>query len=192
MKFIVDRSSRLGSAFDIDLRLRPHGSNGLESTSFKQFQSYYSLSGNAQQYERQALIRLRFVAGDIGLGKAVEEERNRYVYSCEPIDIDYALHLRQRQILELCESGKRNVKYGRGGIIDLEYAVQYLQLLYGNEHVDVRNPNILAALDEMKNCELLTSDEEEACRVSLPYLNFLLYMSLISCLEFISSTASFD
>jgi glutamate-ammonia-ligase adenylyltransferase len=75
LKLFLDRS-RLGSAFDIDLRLRPHGSLGLEASSFAQFKKYYSKIGEAQQFERQALIRLRFVAGDADLGRDVEYARD--------------------------------------------------------------------------------------------------------------------
>ncbi len=169
----MDRS-RLGSAFDIDLRLRPHGSLGLEANSFSQFKKYYSTNGDAQQFERQALIRLRFVAGDAELGKDIENARGGYTYSAEPLDLATAIHLRQRQRVELCISGKVNVKYGVGGIIDIEYGVQYIQLAYGHLHPDLRKANVPEALYSMRTLDILKKEDYENLYViSLSFISFL-------------------
>jgi glutamate-ammonia-ligase adenylyltransferase len=157
LKLFLDRS-RLGSAFDIDLRLRPHGSLGLEASSFAQFKNYYSKLGEAQQFERQALIRLRFVAGDADLGRDVEDARDSYTYSSEPLDLSTAIHLRQRQRIELCNVGKVNVKYGVGGIIDIEYGVQYLQLKFGQSYLKLRKSNIPDALRDLAQLDILKKE----------------------------------
>ena len=81
---------------------------------------------------------MRWVAGDESLGRRVEMHRDTFTYSGEPWDSDNALHLRQRQINELVKPNQINVKYSAGGIVDVEYTVQYLQLLYGRDHREVR------------------------------------------------------
>jgi [glutamine synthetase] adenylyltransferase / [glutamine synthetase]-adenylyl-L-tyrosine phosphorylase len=164
----------LGSAFDIDLRLRPHGSQGLEANSFEQFKRYYSKSGDAQQFERQALIRLRFVAGDFELGIAIENARDVYTYSPDPIDLKTAIHLRQRQRTELCTLGKTNVKYGVGGIIDIEYGVQYIQLAFGHEYPNLRKSNIPEALCSILELGIIKAEEYE--KIHVRFLDFELIL----------------
>ena len=73
------------------------------------------MQGAAAPFERQAFIKLRFVAGNRGLGKAVEAHRDRFVYGPEPWNLPTALHLRQRQMTELVQPGIAHVKYGPGG-----------------------------------------------------------------------------
>jgi glutamate-ammonia-ligase adenylyltransferase len=173
-KLMVDRSSRIGSAFDIDLRLRPHGSNGLEATSFSVFNLYYNVTGDAQQFERQSLIRLRYVAGDKDLGVQIESARDNYVYSSELIDLDYATHLRRRQRDELCTIGKVNVKYSKGGLIDIEYGVQYWQLVYGYSNASLRNHNVLTVLEAVHALGQITADEYEKVREAYIVLRHLI------------------
>ncbi|HLQ78704.1 MAG TPA: hypothetical protein VK210_15200, partial [Terriglobia bacterium] len=84
--------------FHIDLRLRPYGDAGAWSTSFDQFTTYYSVDGNAEPFERQALIKLRWCAGDEALGRRVEAHRDRFTYGDQPWDWENALHLRKRQM----------------------------------------------------------------------------------------------
>jgi glutamate-ammonia-ligase adenylyltransferase len=66
--------------FHIDLRLRPHGDAGAWSTSFEQFTKYYSIDGDAAPFERQALIRLRWCAGDENLGRRGGTSRQLYIW----------------------------------------------------------------------------------------------------------------
>lgn len=186
VKLLTDRFSRAGSMFDIDLRLRPHGSSGLEATSFSHFNSYYSLSGNAQQFERQALIRLRFVAGDQSFGKIVEVARDAFVYSCQYLDIENAVHLRQRQRDELCKPLKVNVKYSKGGLLDIEYAVQYLQLVHGHACTEIRCTNVLETLDKLFSCQLISHEDHLQIHVTfflcnLPFNSLIQLFRMLIC-----------
>src|SRR5438477_12728716 len=67
--------ARAKGIFRVDLRLRPYGDAGAWSTPFDEFRHYYSVSGQAAQFERQALIKLRWVAGNEALGRRVEAHR---------------------------------------------------------------------------------------------------------------------
>jgi [glutamine synthetase] adenylyltransferase / [glutamine synthetase]-adenylyl-L-tyrosine phosphorylase len=147
--------------FQIDLRLRPHGEAGPKSTTFEQFQRYYSLHGGAAPFERQALIKLRAFAGDPQLGRRVEAHRDKFTYSDARWNWEDALLLRRRQMAELVKPGQVNVKYSAGGLVDIEYAIQYLQLLNGAEHPEVRVPTTLEALRCLRRLQIVREPDYE-------------------------------
>jgi glutamate-ammonia-ligase adenylyltransferase len=151
--------TRRTGIFHIDLRLRPYGDAGLWSIPFSQFESYYSATGQAAPFERQALIKLRRVAGDPAFGARIEAHRDTFTYSGAEWDSKDALHLRTRQIRELVKPGDINVKYSAGGIVDIEYAVQYLQLLHGYEHPSLRVTKTLVALHRLRDLGILAEQE---------------------------------
>jgi glutamate-ammonia-ligase adenylyltransferase len=171
--------------FHIDLRLRPHGDAGTWAASLDQFRKYYSASGGAAPFERQALIKLRWCAGDEDLGRRVEAERDAFTYSGERWDWEDALHMRRRQMEELVKPGQINVKYGAGGIVDIEYAVQYLQLLNGKEHPEVRVPATLEALDRLRRLQIVRETDYR-----LLHSSYLFLRNLIDALRIVRGHAS--
>jgi glutamate-ammonia-ligase adenylyltransferase len=171
--------------FHLDLRLRPHGKAGALATPFGQLANYYRVTGEAAPFERQALIKLRWVAGEEALGRRVEAQRDSFTYSHAPWDWENALHLRQRQTRELVKPGQINVKYSAGGIIDIEYAAQYLQLLHGQEHPELRVPNTLAALDQLRRLQIISEAEHEMLRAA-----YLFLRNLIDALRIVRGDAS--
>lgn len=171
--------------FHIDLRLRPHGDAGSWSASFEQFTKYYSIDGDAAPFERQALIRLRWCAGDENLGRRVEAHRDSFTYGGQAWDWQDALHLRQRQMKELVKPGDVNVKYSAGGIIDIEYAVQYLQLLNGKEHPEIRVPTTLEALDHLRRLQIVRESDYR-----LLHSSYLFLRNVIDALRIVRGDAS--
>ena len=137
--------------YRIDVRLRPHGGKGALANAFEEICRYYSPSGLAAPFERQALIKLRHIAGDSALGHQLEVHRDSFVYGKAPWDIPSALELRRQQLKQLVAPGKVNVKYSAGGLIDIEYAAQYLQVMHGHSHPSLRTPNTLQALAALVN-----------------------------------------
>jgi glutamate-ammonia-ligase adenylyltransferase len=166
--------ARQEGIFHIDLRLRPYGSSGPLASPLEQIQRYYSASGEAAPFERQALIKLRWVAGDETLGREVEAHRDRFVYSDEGWDLDAAVDLRLRQINELVQPGTTNVKYGPGGVIDIEYAVQYLQVMHGKAHPQLRTPSTLEALDALGRTGMISRKERERLGEAYRFLRALI------------------
>ncbi|WP_447980160.1 [protein-PII] uridylyltransferase family protein [Candidatus Nitrospira bockiana] len=156
--------------FHLDVRLRPHGGKGPLANTLDEVTRYYSSGGLAAPFERQALIKLRHVAGDEDLGRRVERHRDAFVYSGEPWDVEGALELRRRQVKELAEPGQVNIKYSPGGLIDVEYAVQYLQLMHGHRLAPLRTPNTLEALAALRKADLL--DETDLVDLREAYLFF--------------------
>ena len=153
--------ARRHGIFEIDLRLRPYGRKGPLASVVEQVECYYSAEGDAAPFERQALVKLRWVAGDEGLGRRVEAARDRFVYSGAPWDQETSLHLRWRQMHELVQPGAVNVKYGAGGMLDVEYAVQYLQIQHGANWPDLHTPNTLDALSRLRAHEVISAEEHE-------------------------------
>lgn len=150
--------------FHLDVRLRPHGGKGSLANAFEEVCRYYSPTGLAAPFERQALIKLRHIAGDAALGHKLEAHRDSFVYGGEPWDLPTALDLRRQQLKQLVEPGQVNVKYSQGGVIDIEYAVQYLQVMHGHDRPSLRTPNTLQALAALVETGLVTRTDGESLR----------------------------
>ncbi len=142
--------------FQLDIRLRPHGEKGLLAHSFEEIKRYYRTEGAAAPFERQAWIKLRHVAGNAALGRQIERYRDEFVYGQAPWPLDTALHLRRRQIQELVPPGTIHVKYSPGGLIDIEYTVQYFQLQHGHREASLHTTNTLQALEALQATKLLS------------------------------------
>ncbi len=154
-KIIDFIQARQEGIFAIDARLRPYGQSGPSAASLDVFQLYYSEEGKAAPFERQALIKLRVVAGSPALGRQCEAFRDDFVYGNQPWNREDALALRKRQMDELVPKGKVNVKYSAGGLIDIEYLCQYLQIIHGKDQASIRTPNTLKALAALETAEIL-------------------------------------
>jgi glutamate-ammonia-ligase adenylyltransferase len=146
---------------------------------------YYSPTGLTAPFERQALIKLRWVAGNRELGRRVESYRDSFTYSGALWDWNNALHLRRRQTRELVKPGRTNVKVSAGGIIDIEYAVQYLQLQNGKDHPVLRLPNTLEALEELRRLQIVSETEYEILHPA-----YLFLRNLIDALRIVRGDAS--
>ncbi|HEY2787241.1 MAG TPA: bifunctional [glutamate--ammonia ligase]-adenylyl-L-tyrosine phosphorylase/[glutamate--ammonia-ligase] adenylyltransferase [Fimbriiglobus sp.] len=150
-----------GFAYRVDLRLRPEGNRGPLARSLASTLSYYDVTGRT--WERQALIKLRPVAGDRDFGKefvaAVEPFVYRKYFSYAEINEVKALKRRMEQHVTRAGLDDRDVKAGHGGIRDIEYTVQFLQLLNGGDLPAVRQRNTLLALDALEIAGCLTPQE---------------------------------
>jgi [glutamine synthetase] adenylyltransferase / [glutamine synthetase]-adenylyl-L-tyrosine phosphorylase len=157
-------SAREEGIFHVDLRLRPHGNKGPLASPLEAVRAYYRTDGEAAPFERQALIKLRRVAGDDALGRAVEAHRDSFVWSGAPWDRENALHLRERQARELVPAGRFSVKYSPGALVEVEYSAQYLQIEHGHAHPELRTPSTLEALDRLRSIGLLGENEHQDLR----------------------------
>lgn len=168
---IVARSAGI---FELDLRLRPFGSKGPLATSLEAFRHYFHAEGQAAPFERQAYIKLRWVAGDAALGAEVEALRDAFVYSAAPFDVTAAVKLRQQQIDTLVKHDAIDAKYSRGGLIDIEYTVQYLQLIHGAKHAALQAPNTLVALHALHATGYLSARERQQLHDAYIFLRHLI------------------
>lgn len=155
-----------GACYEVDLDLRPSGRSGTLVTSYESFKKYHEES--AQLWERQALIRAVPCAGDKKLSEKVLETVTDYVYY-KPLDDNFFLEinrLRNRMEKELAKESvsKVNIKTGKGGLVDIEFVVQMLQLRYGKKYRSIRHGNTLEAIKALGNRGLI-EPEETSCLV---------------------------
>ena len=159
--------------FRIDVRLRPHGGKGALANAFEEICRYYSPTGLAAPFERQALIKLRHIAGNSALGHKLETHRDSFVYGDAHWDTPTALELRRQQLKQLVAPGKVNVKYSAGGLIDIEYTAQYLQVMHGHNHPGLHTPNTLHALAALVNGGLLPRTDGAGLRKAYIFFRML-------------------
>jgi glutamate-ammonia-ligase adenylyltransferase len=137
-----------GRLYDTDLRLRPDGMSGLLVSSLATFRNYQR--EHAWTWEHQALTRARFVAGEPALGTAFEGEREailRLPRDLERLKSDVT-EMRCRMHAGHPNSGPAfDLKHDPGGMVDVEFAVQYLVLGYAHAHRELtRNAGNIALL----------------------------------------------
>ncbi len=154
------KSKREG-IFQLDLRLRPFGNAGPLASSLDSFCRYYGPEGPSHSYERLALVRLRAIGGDLELGRQVERLRDEILYSSGRLNLQELKDLREKQFKEKTGAGRLNAKFSPGGLVDLEYSVQILQVSYGKEVPSLRTPLLREALEVLSEQGVL-SDEESA------------------------------
>ena len=159
--------------FRIDVRLRPHGGKGALANAFEEICRYYSPTGLAAPFERQALIKLRHIAGNSALGHKLETHRDSFVYGDAHWDTPTALELRRQQLKQLVAPGKVNVKYSAGGLIDIEYTAQYLQVMHGHNYPGLHTPNTLQALAALVNGGLLPRTDGAGLRKAYIFFRML-------------------
>ena len=158
---LLSAHSDRGQAYRVDLRLRPEGQRGPLARSLASTLSYYDTLGRT--WERQALIKIRPVAGDIRLGeefiKAIEPFVYRKYLSFAEINEIKALKRRIEQKTHKAGEHETDVKTGHGGIRDVEFTIQFLQLLNGGDLPAVRQSNTLKALQALERVGCLTDQE---------------------------------
>lgn len=151
--------ARREGIFQVDLRLRPHGSAGPLACSLESFCEYYGPGGAAHAYERLALVRMRAIGGSPALGARLERIRDEMIYGARSIDLEELRDLRRKQFHEKTEKGRKNAKFSPGGLVDLEYNVQILQVLHGNAHPRLKTPELHLALAALSDAGVLAPDE---------------------------------
>jgi glutamate-ammonia-ligase adenylyltransferase len=149
--------SRQEGVFQIDLRLRPYGRAGSLPVSLDAFTTYFASDGAAWPYERQALVKLRPVAGDLEFGKEIVALRDRLIYTGEPFDAAAMRAMREKQLRQLVQPGTINAKLSPGHLADTEYLVQGLQISYGHLDPSLRAVNTLDAVAALEKRGLIFS-----------------------------------
>ncbi len=160
--------------FQIDLQLRPYGKAGSLAVSMESFRRYFGPDGPAWPYERQALVKLRPIAGNSALGAEITRLRDAFVYTGEPFDVTAMRAMRERQVRHLVNGGTLNAKYSPGGLADLEYLVQGLQIIHGAQHPAVRCTNIREAMAVLAAVGALSAEDYARLRRAHTFLRWLI------------------
>ncbi len=176
---------REGVLYKIDTRLRPSGNRGALVTSAGGFARYHTPGGedgepvHSQLWERQALLRARCVAGDRELFAEIEEKVLARVVYDPAVDLAALAveirRMRERMEAEIGRERERgpNPKAGRGGLVDVEFAAQFLQLAHGGRHPSVRTPSTPEALLRLRQAGLLGERHYQALSSGYEFLRRL-------------------
>jgi glutamate-ammonia-ligase adenylyltransferase len=139
-----------GTIWDVDAALRPEGKSGALVRTLDSYLDYYHRW--AQTWEYQALLKARLMAGDFDLGNDFVAAVSPLIWqaSSRPNFVDDVQAMRER-VTDLlpAKDADRELKLGRGGLRDVEFAVQLLQMVHGRTDELVRNPNTLLALEQL-------------------------------------------
>src|SRR5882724_3118535 len=150
-----------GSLFRVDLRLRPEGSAGPLARSLDSMENYYA--GFGETWERLALIKARGVGGSRELAYEFLRQHQPFIYprSATPDLLDEIANIKRRIERDVVGPDKleRDVKLGIGGIREIEFIVQALQLIHGARHPFLQEPSMLRALRALRQLDLLPHDE---------------------------------
>lgn len=149
---------REGFLYQVDTRLRPSGNKGTLVVSAQTLRDYHQRY--AQLWERQALTKARGCAGDLGLFAEIQKNIIHPLVYLQPLPGDTPQQidrLRQRMEREISgeNTGGINAKTGHGGMVDVEFLTQYLQMLHGREFPTVRETSTVAALNGLREAGVL-------------------------------------
>lgn len=159
----------LGAPYRVDLRLRPDGTRGAVCLSYDQMVSYYDVKGRT--WERQAFIKARAVAGHLPLGERLLGQLEPWIYRryLSMTDIAGIRSLKRRIELQGSanhgpgsvpnQDSPHNAKTGSGGIRDIEFVLQFLQLVNGGGLPEIRTGNTLDAIAQLEKSGCLTPQE---------------------------------
>ncbi|MDB5338552.1 MAG: (Glutamate--ammonia-ligase) adenylyltransferase, partial [Planctomycetaceae bacterium] len=151
---LILRTRREG-IFEVDWRLRPYGRAGDLPVSLATFETYFQHGGPAWPFERQALVKLRPIAGDQGFGQRIVAARDALLYHGEAFDLRAMRGMRERQVQQLVTAGTVNAKFSPGGLVDVEYYIQGLQITYGKLLPSLRATNTWMALAALEATAVL-------------------------------------
>lgn len=154
----IDGKMGRGALYRVDLRLRPMGSSGPvylgKTATLRYYESY------CEPWEIQALIRARPCAGDEDVGLAFARALDRLVYKGPRSDIflDGVISAKRRYEAEIRtrNEAETNIKLGPGGIRDIEFIVQILQLTLGDAHPSLKGAGVATAIDILSDLGFLT------------------------------------
>ncbi|HZV81722.1 MAG TPA: bifunctional [glutamate--ammonia ligase]-adenylyl-L-tyrosine phosphorylase/[glutamate--ammonia-ligase] adenylyltransferase, partial [Geobacteraceae bacterium] len=172
---ILTTQTREGYVYKLDTRLRPSGNAGPLVTSLESFKAYHR--DEAQVWERQALTKARVVLGGEALADGIDGIIRHSVYGFSADDGARAeIHrLRMRMENEIAreKDGSYNIKTGRGGMVDVEFIVQYLLLKHGHTMPEIRSNNTLVALKAIRGAGILGDEDGEILLVGYKFLRRL-------------------
>jgi glutamate-ammonia-ligase adenylyltransferase len=153
-----------GALYHVDMRLRPSGRSGPVATMIGSFESYQE--NEAWTWEHLALTRARAVSGSPAFAARVEKVIRDVL--CRPRDPETiagdVAEMRAAIAAEKGDSERWDLKYVAGGLIDLEFIAQYLQLVHAHEKPDILDTSTARALDKAARLGLLSADDADVLR----------------------------
>jgi glutamate-ammonia-ligase adenylyltransferase len=160
----LSAQTNYGALYNVDMRLRPSGRAGPVATSLDAFASYQE--SEAWTWEHMALTRARVVSGTPGfaghvegvIGRVLGRKRDAAVIAEDVADMRRAI------ATEKGEGERWDLKYAAGGLIDLEFVAQYLQLVHAAGHPEILDTSTVRVLDRAWRLGLLPAEEADVLR----------------------------
>ncbi len=163
-----------GTIWPVDANLRPEGKNGPLTRTLASHQGYYERW--AKPWEFQALLKARPVAGDLPLGRAFCAMVEPMVWSVADRDgfVAEVQAMRRRVLAHIpAKEADRQLKLGSGGLRDVEFAVQLLQLVHGWADDRIRSSTTLSALSQLTETGYVGREDGEALHEAYAFLRTL-------------------
>lgn len=167
---VLTEVSSTGLLYRVDTRLRPDGQSGALVRSIASYVHYYEQRGEV--WERQMLVKARPVAGSVRMGQELLDFLESFIYprslvtspreEIHRVKNRILQHLDARATISNPANAERNLKLGRGGLRDIEFVVQCLQLVVGGSDKAVREQNTLAAIRRLHQRGVLSDTEQRA------------------------------
>jgi glutamate-ammonia-ligase adenylyltransferase len=158
----LSQSSAEGYLYRVDTRLRPESGAGPLARSVGSYLAYYESRG--ELWERQMLMKAHPVAGDRDFGAAFLRQLEPFVMPRSSILHPAETVARVKARIERAAADEANIKLMPGGIRDIEFVAQTLQLIHGPSRPEIRTGNTLEALAALEGARLLTTEESRALR----------------------------
>jgi len=153
-----------GALYQVDLRLRPSGRSGPVATKIDSFRDYQE--NEAWTWEHMALTRGRVVSATVGFRETAETVIRGVL--CRPRDAQTiaadAAEMRRAIAVEKGEGERWDLKYAAGGLIDVEFVTQYLQLVHAAEHPEILDPSTVRCLDKAARLGVLAPEDSDVLR----------------------------
>ncbi len=177
INFLSEKTEE-GNLYRVDFRLRPEGSAGSLARSVLGYLTYYEVYGKI--WERQMLIKARPVAGNLNFGYEFIKMLDSFVYpkSFYENPIDGIARIKSK--IEATATSELNIKLRKGGIRDIEFIVQTLQLLNAGRNPDLKEQNTLKAIDKLANAGFLTQNEARILSENYIYFRRIEHLLQIS------------
>jgi len=174
--------------FEVDLNLRPYGQKGRLSVSFNSFKEYFSSSGHAKLFERQALTKMRLITGSSNsptLSDKIFEVRDNFVYKNNLNSLDELYSVRKMQIENYVKDSKLfNIKYSSGGLVEIEYIAQILSIIHGENLPNLRSYSTVQIMNALKDYSIIDDKTFD-----ILYCAFLYYLNFINILRMVKGNS---
>ncbi len=188
-----------GYIFRVDFRLRPDGKNSPLCRTINDYMRYYEAKG--EDWERQMLIKMDFLCGNVHLYNQFKNFISAFIYPTTFTVSPLLQIAKMKANIELRSGGKDDVKHFPGGIRDIEFSIQALQLLNGGRLKDIRSGNTLIAISLLEQRNILKEKEAEMLKEAyiffrktehfLQLMNDLQTHEIPKSLEFVEKIAAY-
>lgn len=170
---LMQQQDENGMLYRVDLNLRPLGRSGPLALSIDETEHYYEASTEA--WERFAWLRAQVIAGNLELGRELLERIQPFIYlrSLSSDDLRRFVEIKQMMARQRKRDGNWNVKLGEGGIRDIEFFIQMLQLVNADSHPVLKVTHTLSVLQSLVDTGYIDAAEGQVIRDSYLFLRRL-------------------